>query len=203
MLIFNSDKKIYQVGETAKITFPSAQISKALITLENASEVIRHQWINTQRGKTTVSLPITAKMAPNFFVSISLLQPHAKVENDLPIRLYGTIPIRVEDPSKRLEPQILMPEVLEPEKEFEVIVSEKHQKAMTYTIAIVEEGLLDLTRFKTPNPHHTFNASEALGVRTWDVYDNVVGAYLEVLIRYLPLVVTEVHPKERTKSQSV
>ncbi|MCH2217836.1 MAG: hypothetical protein MK076_07160 [Flavobacteriales bacterium] len=177
MLIFNSDKKIYQVGETAKITFPSAQISKALITLENASEVIRHQWINTQRGKTTVSLPITAKMAPNFFVSISLLQPHAKVENDLPIRLYGTIPIRVEDPSKRLEPQILMPEVLEPEKEFEVIVSEKHQKAMTYTIAIVEEGLLDLTRFKTPNPHHTFNASEALGVRTWDVYDNVVGAY--------------------------
>ena len=177
MLIFNSDKKIYQVGETAKITFPSAQISKALITLENASEVIRHQWINTQRGKTTVSLPITAKMAPNFFVSISLLQPHAKVENDLPIRLYGTIPIRVEDPPKRLEPQILMPEVLEPEKEFEVIVSEKHQKAMTYTIAIVEEGLLDLTRFKTPNPHHTFNASEALGVRTWDVYDNVVGAY--------------------------
>ena len=177
MLIFNSDKKIYQVGETAKITFPSAQISKALITLENASEVIRHQWINTQRGKTTVSLPITAKMAPNFFVSISLLQPHAKVENDLPIRLYGTIPIRVEDPPKRLEPQILMPEVLEPEKEFEVIVSEKHQKAMTYTIAIAEEGLLDLTRFKTPNPHHTFNASEALGVRTWDVYDNVVGAY--------------------------
>ena len=177
MLIFNSDKKIYQGGETAKITFPSAQISKALITLENAREVIRHQWINTQRGKTTVSLPIIAKMAPNFFVSISLLQPHANVENDLPIRLYGTIPIRVEDPSKRLEPQILMPEVLEPEKEFEVIVSEKHQKAMTYTIAIVEEGLLDLTRFKTPNPHHTFNASEALGVRTWDVYDNVVGAY--------------------------
>ena len=177
MLIFNSDKKIYQVGETAKITFPSAQISKALITLENASEVLRHHSINTHRGKTTISLPITAKMAPNFFVSISLLQPHAKVENDLPIRLYGTIPIRVEDPPKRLEPQILMPEVLEPEKEFEVIVSEKHQKAMTYTIAIVEEGLLDLTRFKTPNPHHTFNASEALGVRTWDVYDNVVGAY--------------------------
>ena len=139
--------------------------------------MIRNKCINTKRANTTVSLPITAKMAPNFFVSISLLQPHAKVENDLPIRLYGTIPIRVEDPSKRLEPQILMPEVLEPEKEFEVIVSEKHQKAMTYTIAIVEEGLLDLTRFKTPNPHHTFNASEALGVRTWDVYDNVVGAY--------------------------
>ena len=44
-----------------------------------------------------------------------------------------------------------MPSVLRPEEEFTVIVSEKNNKAMTYTIAKVEEGLLDLTRFKTPN----------------------------------------------------
>ena len=177
MLIFNSDKKSYQVGETAKITFPSAHVSKALISLENGNEVIQYQWVNTQKGKTTVNLPITAKMTPNFFVNISLLQPHAKVENDLPIRLYGTIPIKVEDPSKKLEPMITMPKVLEPEKEFEIAVSEKNKKAMTYTIAIVEEGLLDLTRFKTPNPYGAFNAREALGVRTWDIYDDVIGAY--------------------------
>ncbi len=177
MLIFNSDKKSYQVGETAKITFPSAHVSKALISLENGNEVIQYQWVNTKKGKTTVNLPITAKMTPNFFVNISLLQPHAKVENDLPIRLYGTIPIKVEDPSKKLEPIIAMPKVLEPEKEFEVAVSEKNKKAMTYTVAIVEEGLLDLTRFKTPNPYGAFNTKEALGVKTWDIYDDVIGAY--------------------------
>lgn len=177
MLIFNSDKKSYQVGETAKITFPSAHVSKALISLENGNEVIQYQWVKTKKRKTTVDLPITAKMTPNFFVNISLLQPHAKVENDLPIRLYGTIPIKVEDPSKKLEPIIAMPKTLEPEKEFEISVSEKNSKAMTYTVAIVEEGLLDLTRFKTPNPYQAFNAREALGVRTWDVYDDVIGAY--------------------------
>jgi len=48
---------------------------------------------------------------------------------------------------------------------------------MTYTLAIVEEGLLDLTRFRTPNPYQTFYAREALGVRTWDIYDDVIGAY--------------------------
>ncbi|MEQ6122913.1 alpha-2-macroglobulin family protein [Pseudotenacibaculum sp. MALMAid0570] len=177
MLIFNSDKKSYQVGETAKITFPSAHVAKALISLENVSEVIQHQWVNTQKGKTIVEIPITKKMTPNFFVNISLLQPHSKVENDLPIRLYGTIPIKVEDPNTRLEPVILMPKSVEPEKEFEIIVSEKQNKSMTYTLAIVEEGLLDLTRFKTPNPYNTFYAREALGVRTWDIYDDVIGAY--------------------------
>ena len=70
-----------------------------------------------------------------------------------------------------------MPKELKPEKEFTVKVSEKNKKAMTYTLAVVEEGLLDLTRFKTPNPHQSFFTREALGVKTWDIFDDVVGAY--------------------------
>ena len=48
---------------------------------------------------------------------------------------------------------------------------------MTYTIAIVDDGLLDLTRFKTPNAWEKFYSRQALGVKTWDVYDDVIGAY--------------------------
>lgn len=48
---------------------------------------------------------------------------------------------------------------------------------MAYTLAVVDEGLLDLTRFATPDPWKTFNAREALGVNTWDMYNFVVGAY--------------------------
>jgi hypothetical protein len=116
-------------------------------------------------------------MAPNVFVNISLLQPHAISENDLPIRLYGVIPIMVEDPNTKLEPQLKMPDVLKPEQEFKVSVSEKNNKSMTYTIAMVEEGLLDLTRFKTPNAWDEFYKRQALGVKTWDIFDDVIGAY--------------------------
>jgi uncharacterized protein YfaS (alpha-2-macroglobulin family) len=70
-----------------------------------------------------------------------------------------------------------MPDELQPEKDFTVKVSEKNNKAMTYTLAIVEEGLLDLTRFKTPNAYQSFYAREALGVKTWDIFDDVMGAY--------------------------
>lgn len=45
-----------------------------------------------------------------------------------------------------------MPEVLRPETNFNVTVSEKSGKPMTYTLAIVDDGLLDLTNFKTPDP---------------------------------------------------
>ena len=177
MLAFASDKENYNVGEKATITFPSGSEGRALVSIENGTEVLEYKWVKTTKGETTVTIPITAKMAPNVFVNISLLQPHAITANDLPIRLYGVIPILVEDPNTKLEPELRMPSVLRPEQEFEVFVSEKNNKAMTYTIAMVEEGLLDLTRFKTPNAWSEFYKREALGVKTWDVFDAIIGAY--------------------------
>ncbi|TXG37323.1 MG2 domain-containing protein [Seonamhaeicola maritimus] len=177
MLIFSSNKETYNVGETAKVTFQSGSEGRALVSIENGTEVLDYKWVKTQKGETTVDIPVTSDMAPNVFINISLLQPHAITANDLPIRLYGVIPMMVEDPNTRLEPQINMPDVLRPEQKFSVTVSEKNNKPMTYTIAMVEEGLLDLTRYKTPNAWNSFYAREALGVKTWDIFDDVVGAY--------------------------
>ena len=70
-----------------------------------------------------------------------------------------------------------MPDVLEPEAEVKIGVSEKKGKSMAYTLAVVDEGLLDLTRFKTPNPHGRFYAREALGVKTWNLYEHVIGSF--------------------------
>tara|TARA_Y100000034_G_scaffold105927_1_gene133867 strand:- start:220535 stop:226075 length:5541 start_codon:yes stop_codon:yes gene_type:complete len=177
MLVFSADKEKYNVGETAKITFPSGSQGRALISIENGTDVIESVWVTTQKGFTTAEIPITKAMTPNVYATISLLQPHQVSENDLPLRLYGTIPILVEDKNTILEPVINMPAELKPEKSFTVKVSEKNNKAMTYTLAVVEEGLLDLTRFKTPNAYKSFYAREALGVKTWDVFDDVIGAY--------------------------
>ncbi len=177
MLVFSSDKDNYNVGETAKVTFNSGSEGRALISIENGTEVLDYNWVKTSSGETTVDIPITKEMAPNVFVNISLLQPHAITANNLPIRLYGVIPIMVENPNTKLYPELQIPSTLKPEQQFEIKVSEKNNKPMTYTIAVVEEGLLDLTRFKTPNAWHEFYKRQALGVKTWDVFDDVIGAY--------------------------
>jgi len=56
---------------------------------------------------------------------------------------------------------------------------------MSYTLAIVDEGLLNITGFRTPDPWKYFYAREALGVRTWDLYDMVLGAFGGTLDRLL------------------
>lgn len=177
MLVFSTDKETYNVGETATVSFPSSFGGRALVTVENGSEVLESRWVETVEGETKFELPITELYTPNVFINIASLQPHANTKNDLPIRMYGVTGISVENKNTKLVPVVAMPDVLRPEETITVEVSEQNKKAMTYSIAIVDEGLLDLTRFKTPNPWHTFYAKEALGVKTWDVYDDVIGAF--------------------------
>lgn len=176
-LIFSADKEKYALGENAVVTFPSDRGGHALISIENGSEVLSQQWIETSAKATQAKIPITAEMAPNVYVNISLLQPHGQVANDLPIRLYGVVPLLVENPDTFLRPQLKMPEVLQPEQSFKVTVSETNNKPMTYSLAVVDDGLLDLTRFKTPDIHSSFYARQALGVKTFDIFDDVMGAY--------------------------
>ncbi len=187
MLTFTSDKTKYEVGESAKISIPSSSNGRALVSIENGTKVVETHWVETHDGQTDFTFRISEEMTPNVFINVTLLQPHAQTANDLPIRLYGIVPISVENPNTILQPVISMPDVLESEKTISVKVSEKNNKKMTYTIAVVDEGLLDLTRFETPNPWNTFFAKEALGVKTWDMYDFVIGAYGGKLERLLSI----------------
>ena len=177
MLAFNTDKDKYNVGEEVAVEFPSAENGHALITIENNEGVLKHFHIQTEKGMTQFVFEAEANMKPNVYVNIKTLQPHHQTQNDLPIRMYGIQNIFVEDKETRLLPQLETPEQVVPEQNFTIKVSEDQGKAMTYTLAIVDEGLLGLTRFKTPKPWPFFNQKVALGVKNWDVYDDVIGAF--------------------------
>ncbi|MDR0766315.1 MAG: alpha-2-macroglobulin [Odoribacteraceae bacterium] len=177
LLQLASDKKSYVAGDKIEITFPSSAGSAAIVSVENGRSVRDIFRVPTREGSTSFSITATAEMCPNVYVNVSLVQPHATRDNDKPIRLYGVLNIPVETPALRLQPRVEMDEELRPSRDFTVSVSEANGKPMTYTLAVVDEGLLAITSFRTPDPFPVFYAREALGVRTWDFYDEVAGAY--------------------------
>ena len=176
MLMFSSDKKKYDVGETVELRIPTSPNGRALITIESGDQILESYWKDTEGEETRFTFVATPEMAPTVYAHVSLLQPHGQSNNDLPIRMYGVIPISVEDPKTRLQPELKMADVLAPEEKVKIEVKESSGQPMAYTIAVVDDGLLDLTRFKTPNPWNIFYAREALGVKTWDIFDYVLGA---------------------------
>ena len=197
VLMISADKPEYKVGDTATIQLPESAQGRALLTLENGSSVLEYRWIEAHAdkdpsgkdkgGANRIPIPITAGMAPNIYVSVTLVQPHAGKDNDRPIRLYGVIPIKVTDPATRLTPTVTSAAEWAPKSKATVTVAESSGRAMNYTLAIVDEGLLGLTSFKTPSLREVFYQREALGVSTWDLFDEVAGAYGGELDRLLAL----------------
>ncbi|MGM9739329.1 MAG: alpha-2-macroglobulin family protein [Candidatus Cryptobacteroides sp.] len=175
MLSFSMDKKSYKAGESATVFIPAAEDGMALVSVENGRGVLKSSWVRTSAGGDTPwTLKVTEDMAPNFYVHITLVEPYAKAGAGNPVRMYGVMPAMVEAPESHIEPVITMPDKLHPEEPFTLKISEKKGRPMTYTLAIVDEGLLDITGFRTPDPWAAMNRREALGVRTWDMYDEVL-----------------------------
>ncbi|MCR5696566.1 MAG: hypothetical protein K6G73_06285 [Marinilabiliaceae bacterium] len=177
VLDITTNKESYNVGETMQVNIPSSEGSCAIVSVCRGERILSTQLVNCGIGKTNISIPTTDKMLPNVYIYISLIQPYNQTNNDRPIRLYGIKSVNVNSERSKLNPTINMSDEIRPESKCKITIAEKDGRPMAYTLAIVDDGLLDLTRFKTPNAWDLFNGREALGVRMWDLYNNVSGAF--------------------------
>lgn len=187
MVALSTDKPKYAVGETITVSIPSPPGGRALVCVETGNKILKNDWIKTEAGQTKYSFRAEKGMAPNIYVDVSIVQPHAQTQNDLPIRTRGILPVLVEDPATVLAPTIKMADDVRSGAEVPVTVAESNGKPMTYILAIVDRGLLDLTHFKTPDPHASFYVKEALAIKSWDMYDQVIGAFGISLDRILTI----------------
>lgn len=176
-LSLSADQKLYAPGEEGTILFESAIEGMALLTLENGSKVVHSQWHKAKAGKNELKVSIEPGSAPGLYACVTLILPHEAAQSGQPIRRYGYLYLPVEDPAKRLKPELICAGEIKPGQKLSIKIKEKNNQAMAYTLAIVDEGLLSLNRFKTPDPYAAFYAREALGVSSWDVFPYVVGAY--------------------------
>lgn len=180
LITLKTDKNEYNIGETMKVSFPANKNSKALVTVETSSNVVQTIHIQNLNEDATIEIPVTETMFPNAYVSVSLIQPF-KNDNGMPIRMYGVVPFKVSDSRNVISPVVNVPETTNSNKDIEIKVSEKQGNKMYYTVAVVDEGLLGLTGYKTADPCGHFFSKRALNVKTWDNYDCIVSAITDMM----------------------
>ena len=178
MLALKTDRKSYAPGDSALVTFPAPRRGAILVSVEQDSRVLQTRWYEPDghRGEFRVPVSVTREMAPTAYVAVSVLQPFSQTLNDRPIRLYGVVPLNVSDPHTRQEISIRMPGELRPESPFQIQVETGDGQPAQFTLAVVDEGLLALTGFSTPDAWKSFYRKRRLGVVTHDVYSHVIGA---------------------------
>ena len=80
--------------------FPAPENARAIITLENSAGVLEEIRVNTVKTNTVVKIKAKPEMAPNVYAYVTVIQPHSQTVNDMPVRLYGVVPVMVEDHNK-------------------------------------------------------------------------------------------------------
>jgi uncharacterized protein YfaS (alpha-2-macroglobulin family) len=185
-LVITGDRKTYRIGDQAVLTFDTPDKSLVLFTLEQGTRLLDQRWIRANAGKTSVRFDITETMIPNCYAALSVQQPHAQTANDLPMRVYGVKTLYVENENTHLPLSMTVPDELRPNEKFKVSVTSKSKEA-SCTIAIIDEGLLDLTRFATPDPWQHYFQKIRLAVETCDNYDEIIGVLFPDIDKYISI----------------
>jgi uncharacterized protein YfaS (alpha-2-macroglobulin family) len=178
MLLLKSDRRVYHPGEEAVVSFPTPKEGMILWTVEKGIQIIQSEICSPspENRETKIKIPITAEMTPNVYISISVIQPHKQTANDRPIRMYGVLPLLVEEATTRLQFKVAAPGELESGKPFAIGIQTTDNQPAQFTVAVVDEGLLALTDFLLPDPWQAFFKKISLDVLTSDLYAHIIDA---------------------------
>ncbi|MDZ7723053.1 MAG: MG2 domain-containing protein [candidate division KSB1 bacterium] len=175
-LTLNQDR--FAPGDKAELSFTTPDKGLYLFTLEQDERILLQKVGSVDKERTKIGFKITQDMIPNCYASLSLIQPHEHKDNDLPRRIFGIQPVFVESPQTRLNVRMTAPETVRPGESFRIDIANPNRKAISATLAIVDEGLLNLTDFTTPDPWEHYFKKLRLGVTTLDTWDEILGVLL-------------------------
>jgi hypothetical protein len=173
------DKKSYEIGQTAHILVKSPfKTAEALVTVERAG-IYSQKKMTLSGPMPTIDIPVTEELRPNAFVSVLLIKPRSKAapaktgKGDIgaPSFRFGYAPIPINPEARRLKLAMKANKTeFRPGEAIEVDVDVKDRSGKAaraeVTLYAVDEGVLSLIGYKTPDPIPVFGAPRALKVAT-------------------------------------
>ena len=160
------DKASYEPGETAKLLLKAPFAGRILVTVERG-KLLQHFYVNTDQKSAEVKIDIKAEHVPNVYVTATAIR--AITDNRLPLTVArGFVPLTVAKPEAKLAVAIKAPTASRSQTWQTVEVSTAPRAQVT--LAIVDEGILQIKNYRTPDPYGYFYQKRALEVSAYDVY---------------------------------
>ncbi|MFO0724294.1 MAG: alpha-2-macroglobulin [Myxococcota bacterium] len=168
------DKPLYGPGDTANVMVRAPFAGHLYLTVERDRVLFATDVVMT--GNTTsIPIPLSAAMAPNAFVVATLLRPVGSAEKLAPMRAFGVAPFKVKADEHKLEVKLSAPETMRPNQPIEVSVEVQGGKgSVQATLAAVDEGILRITNFQSPDPFAFFTRRRRLGITSYDMFEDVL-----------------------------
>ncbi|HLG40161.1 MAG TPA: MG2 domain-containing protein, partial [Chitinophagaceae bacterium] len=160
------DKKSYVTGESVKALFKTPFSGKMLVTMET-DHVISYQYVDVSKRNASVDLKLTGEHVPNVYITATLIKPHEV--SDIPLTVaHGFQSVTVEEKSRKIPVEIVAKKTVRSKTHQTVKI--KAAPGSYVTLSAVDNGVLQISDFKTPDPYGYFYQKKALQVIAYDLY---------------------------------
>ncbi|WP_439615085.1 MG2 domain-containing protein [Shinella sp.] len=174
------DKENYAVGDTAKLKISPRHAGQVLITI-GAESLIATQTAAIGAEGGEVEIPITKEWGPGSYVTATLFRPGADRESRMPMRAIGITWLKVDPAERKLNVALDVPEKTLPRQALDIslqVAGAGANEDAYVTVAAVDVGILNLTRYEAPDPAGWYFGQRRLGMEIRDLYGRLIDGSL-------------------------
>lgn len=179
------DKESYAPGETAKLKVSPRFAGELLVTV-GAENLLTTKLASIPAEGGEVELPVTADWGAGAYVTATLYRPGDAQESRMPMRAIGIKWLTVDPGDRKLKVALSAPEKILPRGELSVPIqvsgADVGNEAYV-TLAAVDVGILNLTRYKVPDPDGWYFGQRMLGLEIRDIYGRLIDGSLGAMGR--------------------
>ncbi len=158
-----------EVDKEAEVIFEVPFAGRMLVTVETSS-ILKSEWMDVKAGKVNWKYT-PEKFDPNIYFSALVIKDPFLDSKEffMPDRAFGLESVKVKPTTKIHDLVIETPKEVRPNSKLDVNINVGKANANTFvTVAAIDEGILSLTRYKTPRLTNQLFEKRKLGVETFE-----------------------------------
>lgn len=165
-ILITANRTQAEPGDKVRLLFRTPFAGKLLVTLER-DRVMEYQVVETQNRAAILDITVRPEHVPNVFVSATLIKPLD--DGSMPLTVaYGYLNLKVEKQSARMKLEVVAPDQIRSGKPHRFVV--KGPPNTDLTLSVVDEGVLLMKNYHTPDPYQHFYGPRALETYTHSLY---------------------------------
>ncbi|NVK72036.1 MAG: alpha-2-macroglobulin family protein [Oceanospirillaceae bacterium] len=181
MLQMSLDKDHYLPSDRATLRLTSPVAGEGIINVESTNGVQYSLRKNIKKGSNEVSIDIQQNWnRHDLYVTAMVLTPADQVTEVAPKRALGITHLPIIRPNAIADVELITAEKVQPNKRVKAHikvnnVSQLGDQPLYATVALVDKGVLNITRYTPPQPEKYFYAPRRFEAAYFDIYGKIIN----------------------------
>jgi uncharacterized protein YfaS (alpha-2-macroglobulin family) len=172
------DRKDYEPGQEIAVSIRAPYVGAGLITIER-DKVYAHAWFKTDQTASVQKITLPKDFEGTGYVSVHFVRDPASDEVYMSPLSYGVAPFATSLARRSANVQLTSSERVKPGQTVKIrLTSDKPTRAVVFA---VDEGILQVARYKTPDPLAHFFQKRALEVGTMQTLDLILPEFRKLM----------------------